>query len=87
MGVDWFSKNHTDFSEGQASSDEFTKTNHSKGSFAGVGQVHFSDEVHLRNLFSDFEILFMEEKLVRRYEPQDNHQSAAWNIVARKPHG
>ena len=87
MGVDWFSKNHTDFSEGQASSDEFTKTNHSKGSFAGVGQVHFSDEVHLRNLFSDLEILFMEEKLVRRYEPQDNHQFASWNIVARKPHG
>jgi SAM-dependent methyltransferase len=87
IGVDWISKNHTDFSEGQASSDEFTKTNYSKGSFSGVGQVHFSDEGHLRDLFSDFEILFMEEKLVRGYEPQDNHQFASWNIVARKPHG
>jgi len=87
IGVDWFSKNHTDSFEGQTGSDEFTKINHRKGQFIGVGQVHFSDEVHLRELFSDFEILFMEEKLVRRYEPQEDHQFASWNIVARKSHG
>jgi len=86
IGVDWFSTHHTDFREGQTGRDEFTKINFSKGQFSGVGQVHFSDEDHLRELFSDFEILFIEEKLIRRYEPQDDHQFSSWNIVARKSH-
>ncbi|MCM8622299.1 MAG: hypothetical protein NFW16_11340, partial [Candidatus Accumulibacter sp.] len=66
--------------------DDFTRTAYSKGQFTGVGKVHFSNALHLRDLFSNFEILFIEEKLMRRYEPQDNHQFASWNIVARKPH-
>ncbi len=85
IGTDWFSKNHTDFKGGEQSEDEFTRKNHTKGQFVGVGNVHFSDEPHLRNLFSKFEIIFMEEKLFRRHEPKDKHQFASWNIVARKP--
>ncbi|MDO9162361.1 MAG: class I SAM-dependent methyltransferase [Methylococcaceae bacterium] len=85
IGSDWFSKNHDDFSGGEVSDDEFTRTNHTKGSFAGVGKVHFSNERHLRDLFTQYEIVSMEEKLMRRYEPKDNHQFASWNIVARKP--
>lgn len=85
IGVDWFSKNHTDYSGGEAVDDECTRTNYSKGQFASVGKAHFSDEAHLHVLFSEFEIIFMEEKIVRRYEPQDNHQFASWNIVAKKP--
>ncbi len=85
IGVDWFSKNHTDFRSGEAVDDEYTGTNFAKGQFSGVGKVHFSNEAHLRELFSNFEIIFMEEKLVRRYEPKDNHQFASWNIVARRP--
>jgi SAM-dependent methyltransferase len=84
-GVDWFSKNHTDFRFGEPIDDAHTRTNHSKGQFVSVGKVHFSDDAHLRDLFANFEIVFMEEKLVRRYEPQDNHQFASFNIVARKP--
>jgi SAM-dependent methyltransferase len=87
IGSDWYSMAHTDFSGGDQVDDPYTKTNHVKGDFVGTGKVHFSDEAHLRDLFSDFEILFMQEKLVRRYEPQDNHQFGSWNIVARKPHG
>ncbi|MEF8714479.1 MAG: class I SAM-dependent methyltransferase [Accumulibacter sp.] len=86
IGSDWFSMNHSDFLSGEAADDDFTRTGYSKGQFTGVGKVHFSDAAHLRDLFSSFEILFMEEKLMRRYEPQDNHQFASWNIVARKPH-
>jgi len=85
IGSDWYSKSHTDFSEGGLSDDEYTRTNFRKGQFIGTGKVHFSDEGHLRDLFSKFEILFMEEKIMRRHEPQDNHQFAAWNIVARRP--
>jgi hypothetical protein len=72
---------------GDPCDDGFTRTNHTKGQFVGTGKVHFSDEAHLRDLFSSFEIIFLEEKLVTRREPQDNHQFASWNIVARKRHG
>ena len=84
IGSDWFSTNHTDYLGGEDADDKYTRTNHSKGQFIGVGNVHFSDEAHLRDLFSKFEILFMEEKLIRRFEPYGNHQFASWNIVARR---
>ena len=85
IGTDWFSKNHTDFNGGEHSEDEFTRKNYTKGQFVGVGNVHFSDEPHLRDLFSKFEINFMEEKLYQRHKPKDNHQFASWNIVAKRP--
>ncbi|MBF0282755.1 MAG: class I SAM-dependent methyltransferase [Zetaproteobacteria bacterium] len=84
IGVDWFSKSHSDFSGGELVDDENTKTNHQVGQFVGTGNVHFSDEQHIRELFDDFEIVFLEEKQSRRFEPQDNHLFASWNIVARK---
>ncbi len=87
IGSDWFSKNHDDFSEGEAIDDEYTRTKHNKGQFVGTGKVHFSDEAHLRDLFANLEIIFMEEKLIQRHEPQDHHQFAAWNIVARRALG
>lgn len=87
IGSDWFSRNHTDFSAGQQVDDEYTRTNYTEGQFTGTGKVHFSDEAHLRDLFSRFQIAFMEEKLIRRREPSDNHQFASYNIVARRHHG
>ena len=85
IGTDWFSTKHTDFSSGEMAGDYYTHNNFNNGQFVGVGNVHFSDETHLRDLFSKFEILYMEEKVVRRYEPNDNHQFASWNIVAKRP--
>lgn len=85
IGVDWFSRNHTDAYAGDSVDDDYTRINHTTGQFTGVGKVHFSDEAHLRKLFKKFEIVFMEEKLTRRHEPQDNYQFASWNIVAKKP--
>lgn len=84
IGTDWFSRSHTDFSGGEQFEDEFTRKNHIKSQFIGVGNVHFSDETHLRDLFSIFEIIYMEEKLFQRHKPKDNHQFASWNIVAKK---
>lgn len=86
IGVDWYSLNHTDYSKGEPDVDPFTRCNYREGQFAELGSVHFSDENHLRELFSGFEILLLEEKLLRRLEPHDNHQFASWNIVARKSH-
>lgn len=85
IGSDWFSTTHTDYSGGNIGDDIFTRTNYRKGQFTGVGTVHFSDERHLRDFFSKFDILAMEEKSIRRYEPNDNHHFSSWNIVALKP--
>ncbi len=85
IGVDWFSKNHSDAQGGESVNDDYTRIHHTAGQFTGVGKVHFSDEAHLRDLLRKFDIVFIEEKLTRRHEPQDSHQFASWNIVARKP--
>ena len=85
IGSDWFSINHTDFLGGNSADDEYTRDNYLNGQFAGVGAVHFSDEQHLRDLFHEFIVLFLEEKLTMRHEPADQHQFASWNIVAMRP--
>ena len=85
IGVDWFSTNHSDYIEGERADDIFTRKNINKGQFVGVGKVHFSDEMHIRELFHKFEILLMEEKVVRQYEPLNKNQFASWNIVAKRP--
>lgn len=86
IGVDWYSSKHSESGYGVSCGDEFTRGNIISGQFAGTGKVHFSDEMHLRELFSGFELLSLEEKIVDRYQPVDGHRFAAWNIVARKPH-
>jgi len=85
IGSDWFSINHSDYLRGDSDDDEYTRSNYLNGQFTGVGAVHFSDESHLRELFQEFEIIFLEEKLSKRFEPADQHQFASWNIVARRP--
>lgn len=84
IGSDWYSTNHTDYLGGQMADDKYTRINHSKGMFIETGKVHFSDEAHLRDLFSRFEILYKEEKLIRKCEPEDDYQFSSWNIVAKK---
>ncbi len=86
IGTDWFSTNHTCFNDGKATDDLLTRSDYINGQFAGVGKVHFSDEQHLKELFSNFEIIFMEEKQSRLCEPQENHLFASFNIVGRKPY-
>ncbi|MCB0359229.1 MAG: class I SAM-dependent methyltransferase, partial [Bdellovibrionales bacterium] len=85
IAADWFSTKHSEFNRGMPSDDVFTRTGYRSGQFAGLGRVHFSDESHLRDLFSSFEILSLTEKFVCNREPADGAVFAAWNIVARKP--
>lgn len=84
IGCDWFSTQHSDFGGGEKSVDAYTRTGFTTGQFAGTGRVHFSDEAHLRDLFSPFELVFLEEKVVQRRHPPDQHQFGSWNLVARK---
>lgn len=84
IGVDWFSSNHSDAALGEPV-DAHTRTMLPRGQFTGVGKVHFSDEHHLRQLFRDFELIYLEEKIHRCFEPGTGHQFASWNVVARCP--
>ena len=84
VGIDWFSTKHSDFSLGEQEGDMYTRTNIETGQFKNVGSVHFSDENHLRSIFSGFKIVSLEEKVIKSYEPQKNHQFSSWNIVAQK---
>ena len=69
IGVDWFSKNHSDSLLGVEDSDKNTRTNILAGECSGIGKVHFSDQKSIRNLFSGFDIMLLEEKVVTKYEP------------------
>lgn len=84
IGIDWFSSRDTEKQYGTVAEDEWTYSGFSRGRFAGVGRVHFSDEGHLRSLFGGFELEVLDEKIVDHREPARG-QFATWNIVARRP--
>ena len=84
IGIDWFSTKHSDFALGIEGSDVHTRKEIIGGQFENIGNVHFSDEKHLRYLFSSFDIISLQEKIIKIYEPNNHHQFASWNIVARK---
>ena len=82
IGIDWFSTQHSAYSQGSPAEDEFTRAGYETGPMAHVGRVHFSDEVHLKKLFYKFEFLVLEHKSVERLTPHDGTRFAAWNFVA-----
>jgi SAM-dependent methyltransferase len=84
VGVDWFSTKHSDYHLGSMENDLNTRINIQSGQFKNVGLVHFSDEKHLKHLFSSFDIISLEEKVIQSYETNQKHTFASWNIVARK---
>lgn len=83
IGIDWFSTIHTDYSNG-ISIDKYTKTGYTKGQFANVGLIHFSNKRHLLELFSNFNISHLEHKIVKLEIPNNNYQAAYWNLIAKK---
>ena len=84
LGVDWFSTRHSDYLRGQQDADTHTRSDYRSGQFAGVGRVHFSDEIHLRDLFAGWKLELLEEIQVRRAQPADGHIFSSWKVVARK---
>lgn len=86
IGIEWFSSNHSDSNSPSIRIDVNTRSKFMTGQFVGVGQVHFADRAAMLNLFKDFEILELTEKIVTSHYPdKDTHQFASWNVVARKP--
>ena len=86
LGVDWFSKNHSDYLAPVTHIDKNTRSDFMTGQFIGIGQVHFADREDMLGIFKDFEILELTEKIVtNHYHDKETHQFASWSIVARKP--
>ena len=83
IGIDWFSTEHQDYSNFVKKLDMYSRTKYSKGQFANVGTVHFTNKLHLLKLFKKFEISVLEHKVVTKEIPE-KEKFAAWNFVARK---
>ncbi|MDB4130947.1 class I SAM-dependent methyltransferase [Flavobacteriaceae bacterium] len=62
-GIDWFSNKHTDFEKGEKV-DNYTKNNFKSGQFKNIGNVFFSDEEILKELFKDFEFIYFQHKKI-----------------------
>jgi len=85
IGIDWFSTEHEDYkNEGREAEDKYTKTDFENGQFIGLGRVHFSDKKHIEELFSDYNILAMEHKIVTTAIPDTDHTFASWNFAVSK---
>jgi SAM-dependent methyltransferase len=83
IGIDWFSTAHQDYSLKTKKIDKHAKSAYTKGQFANVGTVYFSNKSHLMNLFEKFEIVVLEHKVVISEIPE-KRKFAVWNFVARK---
>jgi len=84
IGLDWFSTINPEYNRGKHDQDSFTRTNYTEGNFANLGRVHFSDESHLRDLFSKFKILFLQHIIMETQIPGNGEINAVWNLVAEK---
>tara|TARA_B110000438_G_scaffold290934_1_gene327253 strand:+ start:318 stop:983 length:666 start_codon:yes stop_codon:yes gene_type:complete len=83
IGIDWYSTEHYNYSNFVKKLDMYSRTEYSKGQFANVGTVHFTNKSHLLKLFKKFEILVLEHKVITKEIPKKN-KFATWNFVARK---
>ena len=83
IGIDWFANGHSDELNGEPAEDIHTRTNFKTGQFLNVGRVHFSDKLHLFNLFRRFEFEAIERKVRYRILP-DEYTIATWNFVAKR---
>ncbi len=88
FGIDWFSVHYDVFSDTSLKYevvDQNTKIFHS-GCLADLGNVHFSDEGHIRELFKGMELVELYEK-VETWNIPDKKRIARWCFVARKVRG
>lgn len=84
VGIDWFSTQHRSASGG-VSVDQNTRADISEWPFDGVGNVHFSDELHISDLLAKagFQVERLEHKQVDGMLPLTGRQ-AMWSFVAAK---
>lgn len=84
VGVTWFSKAHSDSLAAPIQEDDYSFSGFTEGQFKGVGIVHFTDEKNLRDIFSDFEIIYLQHRVSNCLVPADTSFRAYYNFVAIK---
>ena len=86
IGIDWFSTEQSDAKAGDEV-DAHTRNNIPAGRFAGVGNVHFSDQQHISEMLAGAGLRLerLEHKKNIVVIPPDGEQPAWWNFVAVKP--
>jgi len=83
ISMDWFSVRNKAYSQTDAEDiDEYSRKNFASGYFKGLGTVHFADKNHLLDIFCDFKIEYLAEKVNHNYFPEEEI-SASWDVVAR----
>ena len=83
--VDWFSTDCDDFASGITTQDPFVRTGYRDGPFADVGLVHFSDKLHLLELFKHFEIVALNFRCEKSLIPGPEKRLCMWDVIARRP--
>ncbi len=84
FGVDWLSTKHYAYTEGSQEYnvvDDYTRKFRT-GCFSGMGNIHFSDEAYIRDLFCDFELKQLYEK-VSIWEIPEKRCEAGFNFAAK----
>lgn len=84
IGIDWFSTKHSEYKLAQKLDDEYTLGNFSRDWYNHHKKIHFSDMKHLIELFSRFEFIKVEEKIIRETLPDTNYQQALFNFAVKK---
>ena len=85
FGLDWISTNWGAFSDPAEVFDvidEYTRVFHS-GHFNGMGNIHFSDAGHIRELFCQMTMIELYEKTSNYIVPKGK-RTAQWSFVAQK---
>lgn len=83
-GVAWYGKENSDYKGGVSGGDCHTRMGYTEGQFAHTGTVHFTDEANLKDILSEFEIVWIEHKISREIVPASGRVNAFYNFVARK---
>ena len=89
IGIDWFSTAYSDYTNttiGKRTTDEYTKSflDSESRSFGSLGNVHFSDVGHLKNIFKDFNICHLQHKIIEELDDKSDWKFASFNFVATK---
>jgi Methyltransferase domain len=82
VGVDWFSTRFAEMASGAETGDPYTRRDFREGKLADIAVAHFADEAHMRELFANFEIKYLEHKQTDVLVPAGGKGLAAFNIVA-----
>lgn len=86
IGIDWFSKNHSDYCD-ELEMEAGTKSSVNSAQFKGTGKVHFFDRQEIKEIFTknNLTIIKMEEKIFYHFIDDKNiSKRASFNFVAVK---